>query len=332
MTLPHVGIITPMYNEETCFSSYIEAVERVLLSRTDAQYNILLVDDGSTDRTWELIEAQCRASARYRALRLSRNFGGHVAVTAGIDFLDADAIAILAADLQDPPETIVAFVEAWRRGAEVVWGHRRQRADARERIWASQMFTTFLRRFAMPRGSKFTTGGFLLIDRRVAECVRQMREHSRLIFGLVALTGFRQDIVYYDRQPRVAGSSGWSFARMIMVMYDALVSFSTVVPRMVTILGLCSSLVGLLGGAYFLISALLGMPMVLGWTGIMVTLMVFFGITFFILGTICEYLLRIYRESVRRPLYFVAADTAQSTAQVRVITENMTLRKGSHTG
>src|ERR1700730_11916828 len=146
MTLPHVGIITPMYNEETCFSSYIEAVERVLLSRTDAQYNILLVDDGSTDRTWELIEAQCRASARYRAVRLSRNFGGHVAVTAGIDFLDADAIAILAADLQDPPETIVAFVEAWRRGAEVVWGHRRQRADARERIWASQMFTTFLRR------------------------------------------------------------------------------------------------------------------------------------------------------------------------------------------
>ena len=314
MTVPRIGIVTPMYNEEASFGHYVEAVERLLLSRTDAQYEILMIDDGSTDQTWNLMEMQCRASSRYRALRLSRNFGGPAAATAGLDLCDADAVAILAADLQDPPETIVEFVDAWRRGAEVVWGYRRSRADSRNRIWASRIFVAILRCFAMPRNSKFTAGGFLLIDRKVAESIRKMREHNRLIFGLVAWTGFRQDIVYYDRRSRVAGKSGWSLGRMIFAMYDALIGFSTAVPRMVTLLGLGFSAVGLISALYFLAYALLGHPLGQGWSAIMVALTLFFGITFFILGVICEYLLRIYRESVRRPIYFVAADTADRSS------------------
>jgi glycosyltransferase involved in cell wall biosynthesis len=311
MAVPRICIITPMYNEEACFAAYIEAVERVLLSRTDAHYSVLLVDDGSKDRTWELMQTRCRTSSRYRALRLSRNFGAHAAETAGLDCCDADAVAMLSADLQDPPETILEFVDAWRHGAEVVWGHRRTRADANERVWASELFAALLRRFAMPRDSKFATGGFLLIDRKVVECVRQLREHSRLTFGLVAWTGFRQDVVYYDRRARIAGKSGWSFGRMIVAMYDALVGFSTAVPRLVTVVGLTFSLIGTVAAAYFVFNALFGRPSVGGWSAIMVTLTLFFGITFFILGTICEYLLRIYREVVQRPLYFVAADTAE---------------------
>jgi glycosyltransferase involved in cell wall biosynthesis len=311
MTVPRIDVITPMYNEEECFDAYIRAVEGILLARTDADYRILLIDDGSSDRTWELMEAKSRSSSRYRALRLSRNFGGHAAVTAGLDYCDADAITILQADLQDPPETIVSFVEEWRKGAEVVWGHRRSRTDSRSRRWASNIFMTLLRRFAMPQGSKFTTGGFLLIDRKVVECVRQLREHSRLIFGLVAWTGFCQSVVPYDRQQRVAGKSGWSFGRMVIAMYDAFLGFSTALPRMVTILGVLFSIIGVLSAVYFFANAIFAQPLE-GWSGIMVTLTLFFGITFFILGTICEYLLRIYRESVRRPLYFVANDTSRS--------------------
>src|SRR5271166_244521 len=129
MAAPIVQILTPLYNEERCFGTFVEAVERILIPRDDVGYRILLIDDGSTDLTWELIQPQCEESSRFRGLRLSRNFGAHTAVTAGLDLCDADAVVILPADLQDPPEAVVSFVEAWRGGADVVFGRRRMRDD-----------------------------------------------------------------------------------------------------------------------------------------------------------------------------------------------------------
>src|ERR1700751_3782988 len=152
MTRPVVQVLTPLYNEEKCFEVYIEAVEHALIARNDVDYHCLMVDDGSTDGTWELIKQQCNTSPRFRGLRLSRNFGAHTAETAGLDLCDADAVAILSADLQDPPEVILSFVEAWRNGADVVFGRRRMRGDARWRILASKAFEALLRRVAMPRG------------------------------------------------------------------------------------------------------------------------------------------------------------------------------------
>jgi glycosyltransferase involved in cell wall biosynthesis len=323
MGSPNVQILTPFYNEEECFESYVEAVESTLLSRDDVEYRFLLIDDGSTDRTWELIQRQCEMSPRFRGLRLSRNFGAHTAETAGLDICNADAVVILSADLQDPPEVVPTLVEAWRQGADVVFGHRRLRGDSRWRILASKGFETLLRRFAMPRGSKFATGGFLLMDRQVVECVRQMREANRLIFGLVAWTGFRQAVVEYDRQHRVAGQSAWSLVRMIRSMYDGLIGFSAAIPRAVTLLGAFFSVIGFVAALYFLLNAMFFSPMP-GWSTIMVTLSVFFGIVFMILGTICEYLLRIYIEATRRPLYFIAADTAKEEPrrQVRLSDEH----------
>jgi glycosyltransferase involved in cell wall biosynthesis len=309
MAYPIIQILTPLYNEEKSFDIYVEAVERVLLSRLDVEYRCLLIDDGSTDGTWELIQQQCRASPRFRGLRLSRNFGAHAAETAGLDLCDADAVAILPADLQDPPEAILSLVEAWRQGADVVFGRRRIREDSRWRILTSKVFEALLRRFAMPKGSKFATGGFLLMDRKVVECVRQMREANRLIFGLVAWTGFRQAVVEYDRHRRAVGRSAWSFGRMVKSMYDGLIGFSGTIPRAVTLLGAFFSLIGFLAALYFLLNAVFFSPLP-GWSTIMVILSLFFGIVFMILGTICEYLLRIYVESTRRPLYFIAADTA----------------------
>jgi glycosyltransferase involved in cell wall biosynthesis len=312
MTQAIIQILTALHNEEQCFDIYVEAVKTILFSRTDAEYRCLLIDDGSTDATWELIQRECQASARFRGLRLSRNFGAHTAETAGLDCCDGDAIAILPADLQDPPEIIPHFVEAWRQGADVVFGRRRLRGDPRWRILASTVFEAVLRRFAMPRGSKFATGGFLLMDRRVVDCVRQMREANRLIFGLVAWTGFRQAIVEYDRRPRTAGRSGWSVVRMIRSMYDGLIGFSAAIPRAVTLLGAVFSLVGLAAALYYLLNAIFFSPLP-GWSSIMVALSLFFGIICMILGTICEYLLRIYIESTRRPLYFIAADTDKAS-------------------
>src|SRR5271166_2815111 len=308
MATPIVQILTPLYNEERCFEAYVEAVERILNTPEDIRYRILLIDDGSTDHTWELIQQQCEESPRFRGLRLSRNFGAHTAVTAGLDQCDADAVVILSADLQDPPEAILSFVEAWRQGADVVFGRRRMRDDTRWRVIASKAFEALLRRFAMPKGSKFATGGFLLMDRKVVECVRQMREANRLIFGLVAWTGFRLAVVEYDRRRRAAGQSAWSVGRMVKSMYDGLIGFSGTIPRAVTLLGTFFSLIGLIAALYFLLNAIFSSPLP-GWSTIMVILSLFFGIVFMILGTICEYLLRIYTESTRSPLYFVAADT-----------------------
>jgi dolichol-phosphate mannosyltransferase len=304
-----VQILTPLYNEEQCFKLYVEAVESILIPRNEVEYRFLLIDDGSTDGTWELIQRQCDASPRFRGLRLSRNFGAHTAETAGRDLFDADAVVILSADLQDPPEVVPSFVEAWHEGADVVFGRRRTRGDSRWRIFASKTFEALLRRFAMPKGSKFATGGFLLMDRKVVECVRQMREANRLTFGLVAWTGFRQAVVEYDRQRRVAGRSTWSAARMIKSMYDGLIGFSGTIPRAVTLLGAFFAVIGLISALYFLLNAIFFSPLP-GWSTIMVILSLFFGIVFLILGTICEYLLRIYIETTRRPLYFIAADTA----------------------
>ena len=316
MAGPTVQILTPLYNEEKCFGIYIEAIERILLSRSDVEYHCLLVDDGSTDRTWELIQQQCRASPRFRGLRLSRNFGAHTAVTAGLDLCDADAVGILAADLQDPPEVVLSFVEAWRQGADAVFGRRRMREDPRWRILTSRTFEMLLRRFAMPKGSKFSTGSFLLMDNKVVECVRQMREANRLIFGLVAWTGFRQAVVDYDRRSRTAGRSNWSIGCMVKSMYDGLIGFSGTIPRAVTLLGAVFSVIGFIAALHFLLNAIFFSPLP-GWSTIMIVLSLFFGIVFMILGTICEYLLRIYVESTRRPLYFIAADTADDDLRRR---------------
>jgi glycosyltransferase involved in cell wall biosynthesis len=309
MTIPRVAVLTPCYNEAAALPAYLEAVERTLLRRTDIEFHVLLIDDGSSDRTWGAIEAASRSSPRIRGLRLSRNFGSHAAETAGFDYIDADAVATLAADLQDPPETILEFVEAWRRGAQIVWGKRISRGDRRWRILMSAAFLHAISRFAMPRGSQMVTGGFLLVDRKVVECLRSMREHNRVVFGLVAWTGFTQVQVEYHRGRRLAGKSRFGFARQIHAVYDTFIGFSRVLPRIITLFGATFSIIGFFSTIIFFINVFITPPMVLGWSSIMITITLFSGITFFMLGVMSEYLSRIYIESTRRPIYFVAAET-----------------------
>jgi glycosyltransferase involved in cell wall biosynthesis len=300
-----VTVVTPVFNEEHSLPQYVEAVRKVLLERSDLEFDILLVDDGSTDGSWPLIEKTCAADARFRGVRLSRNFGAHVALCAGFDAADADAVVVLACDLQDPPETVLEFIARWKAGADIVWGHRRQRDDLLWRRLVSGVFGALMRRYAMPRGSRFTTGSFLLADRKVVEAVQQMREHSRITFALVAWTGFRQDVVQYDRKRRHAGQSGWTFWRMVLTMYDAFVGFSVLPIRLTTALGIAVSMLNVPLAIYLVARWWLGHPLP-GYTSVMLVLTVFFGMQFLLMGLIGEYLYRIYQEAVHRPLYFVA--------------------------
>jgi len=302
---PRVTVVTPVYNEEAGLEEYREAVQKILLSSAAARFEILFVEDGSRDASWSVIQRICSQDPRFRAIRLSRNFGPHIALSAGVDDADGDAVCTLACDLQDPPETVLEFVERWKRGAQIVWGRRRTRDEPVWRTWASRLFALLVRRFAMPKGSRFATGSFLLMDRLVADAFRQFRERNRIVFALVAWTGFDQDVVEYDRRARRTGASGWTFGRMMRSMYDTFIAFSNLPAKLITLAGVGMFVLTFLTAVYLFLSWLLT-DVVPGWTGIMMSITVLFGLNFLMLGVIGEYLSRIYGEATGRPLYFVS--------------------------
>lgn len=310
---PQLVVITPVYNEEANLDRYAEVVSDVLLSLPDVDVRILFVDDGSRDISWQKIAALTQASARFSAIRLSRNFGSHLALAAGFDSVgaDVDAVAILACDLQDPPAALLEFVRAWRGGADIVWGQRRSRADEGWRRTASNLLETILRRYAMPRHSRFTTGSFLLIDRKVLACLTQFREQSRVTFALVAWTGFNQAVVPYDRQPRLAGRSGWRLGQMFNTAYDVLIGFSPLPAKVITGAGFGMFVVSLFVLVYLLLTWAIGHVQP-GWTGMMATMTICFGVLFMMVGVTAEYLHRIFIEAKNRPLYFVADYAGQA--------------------
>lgn len=300
-------IATPVYNEAETLEQFAQEIERVLFSHPELDTHILFVDDGSSDTSWQIIESLSQRSDRFSGIRLSRNFGSHIALAAAFDHVrdDADIVATLACDLQDPPQTILSFVEEWRKGADVVWGKRRKRTEKWLRLKASETLEGLVRRYAMPRKSQFQTGSFLLIDRLVLEGMRRFREHTRVTFALVAWTGHRQAIVPYDRGARIGGRSGWTFGQMISTSYDVLIGFSPVPARVLTLFGV-AMLFGSVLAVIYLVADWLVSNVQPGWTGLMTTMTLCFGMLFVMLGVSFEYLYRILVESKDRPLYFIA--------------------------
>lgn len=309
--IPRITLVTPVYNEAAGLRHYVDEVRTTLLNRDDMAVRVLFVDDGSTDNSWKEIQTVAAEDDRFRGVRLSRNFGSHAAIAAGFDHLDdsTDAAAVLAADLQDPPDVIIEFVERWRKGADIVWGRRNTRRDERWRVVASRAFHALLRRFAMPKGSLFTTGSFVLLDRRVVEAVRHFKESNRITFALVAWTGFEQDVVDYDRRPRITGRSGWSFSDMLRAMYDAFIGFSGLPIKLMEGAALASFLIAVSLAIYLVAAWMSGRTRVPGWTSQMLLFSGFFGVQFWLVGMLGQYLARIHREVVGRPLYFVSHDT-----------------------
>ena len=303
--LPKITIVTPVYNEELCLEAYRQHLETNLFTEPNVDFEVIFVDDGSTDKSWEIIEKICQESPRFRALRLSRNFGSHVALSAGLQHAKGDAVATLACDLQDPPSTILEFIEKWQNGAKIVWGKRRQRADQTWRRWTSNIFFALLKKYAMPKNSKFTTGSFFLIDRSVVKCFKRFREHNRITFALVAWTGFDQEVVVYDRLARFAGKSGWTFSQMLKTLGDAFVAFSNLPARAITTLGISIWIASSIYAAYLVIRYF-STNVLPGWTGLMLVISFMFGMVFLVLGLAVEYLRRIHIEVTSRPLYFIS--------------------------
>lgn len=302
---PDVTIVTPVYNEEESLPAYINQVRKVLLESSEYTFTVLVVDDGSSDGSWEIIRRQCAKDNRFQALRLSRNFGSHTALSAGFLHAFGDAVCVLACDLQDPPEVILEFLARWRHGAKIVWGKRMKREDSAWRVFFSNLFFYLVKRYAMPKESRFTTGSFFLADRQVMECYHQFKEHNRITFALMAWTGFSQDFVCYDRKIRTAGKSKWNFSKMLKAMYDTFFGFSFAPIRVITVAGITISLFSFFLLVYFVFLWFSRNP-VPGYTSSMVTILFMFGIQFLFMGIVGEYLYRIYVETLRRPLFFIS--------------------------
>jgi glycosyltransferase involved in cell wall biosynthesis len=300
--MTQLAIVVPVYNEAAGLRAFHQRLSTVL-GMLGLSCRVLYVDDGSDDTTWQVIESLLAEYASVDALRLSRNFGKEVALTAGFDRCDADAVVVIDADLQDPPELIPQLVAAWRDGYDVVYATRDARAgeSGLKRFTAAAFYRTMehLSDTPIPRD----TGDFRLLSRRAVLALRQLRERQRFMKGLFAWIGYPQTAVHFKREARAVGGSKWSYWRLWQLAVDGVTSFSTAPLRLATWLGLVTA--ALAYGAYVLVRALIWGDPVRGYPTLMLVILLLGGVQLLALGVIGEYLGRLYTESKQRPLYFV---------------------------
>jgi polyisoprenyl-phosphate glycosyltransferase len=302
--VPTYSIVVPAKNEEAVLEELVARLAAVI-DRLDGDSEVILVDDGSRDRTYDLMVAAARADPRFRVLRLSRNFGHQTALTAGVDFAAGEAVVVLDADLQDPPEVILDLARKWREGFDVVYAVRDVReGDTRfKRATAAGFYRAFNRvsEVKVP----VDVGDFRLVDRRVLDVFTQMRESNRFVRGMFSWIGLRQTGVPYQRDERFAGETKYPLRRMLRFASTGVISFSAAPLRVALNLGFVVSIVAFGFGTWSLIVKAADIYNVPGWTSIVVVTTFLGGIQLIVLGVIGEYIGDIHAEVKRRPLYVI---------------------------
>jgi polyisoprenyl-phosphate glycosyltransferase len=299
-----LSVVVPCKNEEGILRETHRRLVSVLQQLT-ANFEIVYVDDGSSDFTFDLLrEIRC-ADSHVRVVRLSRNFGHQVAITAGLEHSSGAAVVLIDADLQDPPEIIPMMVDQWRTGFDVAYGLRTQRdGETLFKLWTARVFYKCIARlsgFPIPADA----GDFRLLDRRVVDALLRMPERDRFLRGMISWLGFRQVAVPYRRAARKAGETKYLLLRMLRLAADGVVSFSVLPLRIATWLGFSASLVALVLILYGLYVHAFMKTWVTGWTSLFIAVLFIGGAQLVCLGIIGEYVGRIYGESKQRPLYFV---------------------------
>jgi polyisoprenyl-phosphate glycosyltransferase len=305
VTQPEFSVVVPAYNEQDSLPELARRL-RAVLERLEGTSEVILVDDGSADRTWDVMRAEGSRDPRFKALRLSRNFGHQAALTAGLDQAHGRAVIAMDADLQDPPEVIVDLVARWREGFDVVHAVRdRREGDSAFKRATASLFYRALRRIT-DVDIPIDAGDFRLVDHRALDAFKQMPERNRYIRGMFGWVGFRQSTVTYSRSGRYAGESKYPFAKMIRFALDGVTSFSDVPLRMALRLGFILAGLSILGGVVAVILKLTGALIVPGWVSLIVAVTFLGGIQLWMLGVMGEYISRIHDEVRRRPLYLVS--------------------------
>ncbi len=301
-----ISVVIPMYFEEDVVNECYDRTKNVLNKLSSYEHEIIFINDGSKDKTLELLEKISQNDNNVKIISFSRNFGHQAAVTAGLKFTTGDAVVIMDADMQDPPEVIEEMVKLWEEGNEVIYAKRKVReGETKFKIFTAKMFYKMLNSLSDTEIPK-DTGDFRLADKKVIEVINQLPEHNKFLRGLFSWVGFKQIPLEYERKERFAGKTKYPLKKMIKLALDGITSFSTKPLKILGVLGIFSVLISFIILIYALISFAFNLNhLTPGWTSLMVTITFLGGIQLLSIWLISEYVGRIYDESKGRPEYII---------------------------
>lgn len=316
---PTYSFVIPVYNEEDGLPELSRRMNALLEALAEPA-EVILIDDGSVDESYALMLELHASDERYKVAHFARNFGHQIAITAGMDLAIGDAVVVMDADLQDPPEVVLAMAAKWREGFDIVYGVRRRREhDSWFKRKSAEAFYRVLRRMSDTE-IPLNVGDFRLVDRKALDAFRAMRERSRYVRGMFSWIGFRQAYVPYDRPERFAGETKYPLRKMVRLALDGIISFSNLPLRTVLQAGFIVSVLSFCAGIFALVVKLSGAYAIPGWASLMVWTSFLGGVQLTVLGAMGEYIGRIYEEVKQRPLYlfrelhgFGALDGAPNT-------------------
>ena len=300
-----ITLLIPAYNEQEVLEPLFERLDTLAKSTKHYQFEFLFVNDGSRDDTLEIIKQRAEKDSRISSINLSRNFGKEIAMIAGIDHVKGDAMVILDADLQDPPELIPEMIAYWEEGYDDVYARRNSREGE---TWVKKRTSSWYYKLLQSSTNipiQIDTGDFRLLDRRCIDALKQFRESQRNTKAMFSWIGYRKKEIFYNRDPRIAGTTKWNYRKLVNLAIDGITSFTTAPLRIATISGLGISLLAFCYILYLVIRPLFGVPTGAGYSSLMAVILFIGGIQMLFLGIIGEYIGRIFVEVKQRPLYLI---------------------------
>lgn len=302
-----VSVIIPVYYNEDNLRPLYKDIQDKLYSHEEYEWEIVMVNDGSKDTSYAIMQELASNDSKIKTISLSRNFGSHAAILCGLSKCTGDCAVVKAADLQEPTDLILEMVDRWKKGFNVVLAVREEREESKSQTLFANLYYTMVRRMMLENMPK---GGFdvYLVDRKVIEVLVALDETNSALTGQILWSGFKTDKVYYTRKARELGKSRWTLKKKIKLVADTLFSFSTLPIKMVSIIGFCSFIGAVIWAAIEVLFKLQGLIEVSGWTTLFIFNLFSFGVIMLTLGILGEYIWRIFDASRNRPPYIVEED------------------------
>ena len=300
-----IDIIIPAYNEEEALPFLFERLEKIMKENSNYEFEILFINDGSKDKTLELIKKQREIDSRISYVDLSRNFGKEIAMIAGLDYSTGDAVIFIDADLQDPPELIPELIRYWEEGYDDVYARRKSRqGETFFKKFTSKMYYKILQKMSKVE-IQIDTGDFRLLDRRCVNALKKLRESQRCSKSMFSWIGYKKKEVLYDRDPRVAGKTKWNYKRLVDLAIDGITSFTTSPLRLSTFIAIPTFAALAIYFIYVIIKCFVVSEPIQAYQAIILLILFFSGIQILLFGIMGEYLGRIFNETKNRPLYLI---------------------------
>ncbi len=308
MLKKNISIVIPCFNEENNIkNTYIE-LKKIINSIKKYQFDLLFIDDGSTDSTFTNIKKLAKKDRKIKCVKLSRNFGSHISISAGFEHVtNSHAAILITADLQEPPEIILKLIEKWESGIEIVWTVRKQRKQSLlSKTFSKIFYSLFIKYSILKKYPKDGSSAFWLVDKKIISNLNKFKETNRMLNGIISWMGFKQDVIFYNQKKRIHGKSSYNFFSLLKLAIDSFVSFSSFPIRIITYVGLSLSLFSFIYSIILIFEKFIYGINIPGYTSLMVIILILGGVQLMTLGILGEYIWRGVDESRNRPLYIVS--------------------------